>query len=79
MDQAFVTIVRRHLKYLAPDEELAPQASLKGLGLDSMAAVTLMFDIEDEFAVTLPDSHLTPETFATPASLWGVIDALRAR
>lgn len=78
MNEAFVKIVRRHLKYLEAGDELAPDASLKGLGLDSMEAVTLMLELEDEFNIMLPDSQLTAETFATPANLWDAINPLRS-
>src|SRR5204863_4184868 len=44
VNEAFVAILRRHLRYLPPDEELAPDAPLRALGLDSMAAVALMLD-----------------------------------
>jgi acyl carrier protein len=75
MDPRFTAIVRSHLKYLSADQELAPGAALKGLGLDSMAAVTLMLDIEDEFGVTIPDSALTADTFRTPQNLWAAVTA----
>ena len=73
MNEAFVAILRRHLRYLPPEDELAPDAPLRALGLDSMAAVALMLDLEDEFATVLPDERLTGETFATARSLWSAI------
>lgn len=76
-DKIFVTILRRHLRYLTPDHELAPDASLKELGLDSLEAVSVIFDIEEEFGITLPDSSLTAGTFETAADLWLAIDAAR--
>jgi acyl carrier protein len=72
-----VKIVRSHLKYLAPTEPLGEDASLKNLGLDSMAAVTLLVDIEDEFDVALPDSEIIPATFETVASLWAAVQRVR--
>jgi acyl carrier protein len=75
MPEEFSAILRRHLRYLPPDKPLAPDAPLRDLGLDSMAAVTLMLDLEDEFGITLPDSELTRNTFATPAALWAAVDA----
>src|SRR5204863_6516932 len=50
MNEAFVAILRRHLRYLPPEDELTPDAPLRALGLDSMAAVALMLDLEDAFA-----------------------------
>lgn len=75
MPEQFSAILRRHLRYAQPGEPLAPDAPLRDLGLDSMAAVTLMLDLEDEFGVTFPDSELTRRTFATPAALWAAISA----
>lgn len=75
MDPNFVAILRGHLKYLPADRGLAPDAVLRELGLDSMAAVTLMLDLEDEFGVTIPDSALTAETFRTPDSLYTALTA----
>jgi acyl carrier protein len=73
VNETFVAILRRHLRYLPPDEELAPDAPLRALGLDSMAAVALMLDLEDEFATVLPDERLSGATFATARSLWSAI------
>jgi acyl carrier protein len=73
LDPAFAEILRHHLKYLEPGEALDPDRPLRDLGLDSMQAVELLFDIEDHFNRALDDEDLTEETFATAASLWAVI------
>lgn len=77
MNDEFVAILRGHLKYLAADQALAPGDRLRDLGLDSMAAVTLMLDLEDAFHVSLDDDSLIAETFRTPATLWQVIERNR--
>ena len=69
-DQEFLALLRPHLRYLDADADLPADASLRDLGLDSMASVALMLDLEDHFGCTLPDRLLTPETFASPTSLW---------
>lgn len=73
LDPAFAQILRRHLKYLERGDALDPDRPLRDLGLDSMQAVELLFDIEDHFDRTLDDEDLTEETFATATSLWAVI------
>jgi acyl carrier protein len=73
LDGRLAGLLRRHLRYLDPAAELTPGSDLRSLGLDSMAAVALMLDVEDEFGVVLPDSSLVHETFATPASLWAAV------
>jgi acyl carrier protein len=70
MNDNYLAILRRHLRYLAPEATLDTQAPLRSMGLDSMAAVALMLDLEDEFGVTLPDSSLTAEVFSTADRLW---------
>jgi acyl carrier protein len=77
LDPAFEGALRRRLTYLPADEELPSDASLKSLGLDSMQAVELIFDLEDELGVALPDEAMTAQTFATAASLWAAVDAAR--
>ena len=78
LDPAFVRILRSHLKYLDQGEELDPDRPLRDLGLDSMQAVELLFDIENHFDRALDDDDLTEETFATARSLWAVISKDRA-
>ena len=73
-NQTFIDILRRHLRYLAPSEELTPETPLRELGLDSMEAVALVLDLEDEFGVILPESSLRAETFASAANLWSEVD-----
>lgn len=69
-DHEFLALLRPHLRYLDADADLPGDASLRDLGLDSMASVALMLDLEDHFGCTVPDRLLTPEAFASPASLW---------
>lgn len=75
VDQKFIAILRRHLRYLVPAEELPADAPLRELGLDSMAAVGLVLELESAFGVTFTESNLRPETFASAASLWTEVAA----
>lgn len=50
-------------------EELVPAADLYALGLDSMSMMRLLLLVEERYQITIPDRHLTRDTFATPASL----------
>lgn len=65
----FQAVLRPHLKYLDQGAELTLDDDLKGLGLDSMAAVNLLFDLEDELGLTLPDDLLVEQTFASGHAL----------
>jgi acyl carrier protein len=74
-DATFDAILRRRLKYLDADAALPDDAPLQELGLDSMQAVELLLDLEDELGVVLPDDAMTAETFATPGSLKAAVAA----
>jgi acyl carrier protein len=67
-EQAF-GVVRRHLKFLNTAEPLRPDASLRDLGLNSLAAIDLMLDLEQTFAIVFPDEELTEQTFRTAGGI----------
>ena len=72
----FIALLRTHLKYLRADAELNLRQPLKPLGLDSMAAIDLLLDLEDTYGVTLPDTYLTEQIFSTAATLWSAVSEL---
>ncbi|MEU6072780.1 phosphopantetheine-binding protein [Micromonospora sp. NPDC047074] len=74
----FEKVVRQHLPLLAEGTPLTAESSLPALGLDSLATVGLLVEVEEAFAVQLSDEDLRVETFATPAALWAVVMRLRA-
>lgn len=67
-DNAF-RVVRDHLPFLAAADPLPPDASLRELGLDSLAAIDLLLDLEQTFGVVFPDELLTEDTFRTATSI----------
>ncbi|MFC8008535.1 phosphopantetheine-binding protein [Streptomyces olivaceus] len=77
MDTAFTDILRPFLKF-AGDSELTAQSRLRELGLDSMQAIQLLFAIEDNCDVSLPDELLSDATFETAGSLWEAVTQLTA-
>lgn len=76
-DPQFEKVLREHLPLLGADHALRPDASLSGLGLDSLASVQLLVTLEETFEVAIPDDMLTPENFSTPGSLWTAVQSLR--
>jgi acyl carrier protein len=62
-------VVRNHLRFLDASAPLPPDANLRDLGLDSLAAIDLLLDLEQTFGVLFPDELLTQETFQTAANL----------
>jgi acyl carrier protein len=62
-------------KYKIDPERLTPQQPLAALGMDSLGMVELLFMIEDEFNVKLPQDV---DTFPTLADAVLYVDALLA-
>ncbi|MFI9382486.1 phosphopantetheine-binding protein [Kutzneria sp. NPDC052558] len=73
----FEQTLRGFLPLLADDQQVTPTLNLADHGLDSLATVSLLLQLEETFAVTIPDHLLSEDTFATPAGLWEVIAGLR--
>lgn len=46
------------------EEKLLPDATLESLGLDSLAVIEFLFQIEDKFGIQLPDQATPPRTLA---------------
>ena len=70
---AFETILRSHLSLLDPGTPLDRDLSLADYGLDSLATVSLLLELEDEFSAMIPDELLVATTFTTPSALWGIL------
>lgn len=74
--ERFEVVLRSHATLLDATNDVTPDLNLVEYGLDSLATVSLLLDLEDEFGVTIPDESLTATTFATPRDLWAVVDKL---
>ena len=44
------------------EDELLPDATLESLGLDSLAVIEFLFQIEDKFHIQIPDQANPPRT-----------------
>jgi acyl carrier protein len=73
----FIAVVRRGLRFLPPDQDLPADAPLRSLGLDSLGAVALIFELEEEYGITFPDSSFAAGTFETAGRLWAAVQAAR--
>jgi len=69
-------ILRDALQLGARADALTPSAQLLGAipELDSMAVVTVLTMVEDEFGVSIADDEVSAEVFATLGSLSDFID-----
>jgi acyl carrier protein len=56
-------------KYDVAREAISPEATLTELGLDSLTIVELLFDVEDEFEIEVPEERATFQTLAEAAAL----------
>lgn len=52
--------LKRHLD--DPPEEITPESRLEDIGVDSLAGIELIFDLEEEYGITIPDEVPMPET-----------------
>ncbi|MFJ4620850.1 phosphopantetheine-binding protein [Streptomyces sp. NPDC088812] len=79
METTFTELLRPHLRFLPDDQPVTEETPLPTMGLTSMQAIELMFDIEDAYGITLDDEYLNDATFATARSLWQAVEATRDR
>ena len=56
-------------KYDVAQEAISPEATLTELGLDSLTIVELLFEVEDEFGIEVPEERATFQTLAEAAAL----------
>lgn len=71
------SVVRPHLKFLEADAALGPDENLGEAGLDSMASIELLLDLEEKFDVTIQDDLLTENSFASLSEIAKLIEESR--
>lgn len=54
IERRLVDIVRREKNL--PDELLSPATLLADAGIDSLDALTILFSVEEEFRISIPDA-----------------------
>ncbi len=70
-------VVRPHLKFLEADAPLGAEDNLGEAGLDSMASIDLLLDLEERFDITIQDDLLTENSFASLSEIAKLIEASR--
>jgi acyl carrier protein len=63
-------------KYEIDPAKLDPHASIRAAGVDSIALVEFLFEVEDRFGISLPDEHSNIDTLAELAA---VVDRLASK
>lgn len=74
----FERIIRRHCRFADPAQPIDPDTSLTLLGMESFQLLDMIVDLEDIFAVLVPDTMLTGDQFATAGSVWDSVRQLLA-
>lgn len=73
--EALEAVVRPHLKFLSQGDKLEPTQDLGGAGLDSMASIDLLLDLENSFGISIADDHLTENSFLNLLEIKKLIQA----
>ena len=71
-------LIRQILGNPAATRPLAVDARLADLGISSIKMVILMLAIEAEFNLTIPPGEITPESFASIASVEAMVERVLA-
>jgi acyl carrier protein len=72
-------ILRKHARFVATGADINPDTSLASIGVDSLDIIELIVQIEDNFDLEIPPDQVTPQTFATPASIWELLCELQPK
>jgi acyl carrier protein len=69
-------IVHRLLRDRSIDREFSVEDNLRDVGLSSLDMTSLVFAVEADFAVEIPDRSITPANFTSVASIGRLIRTL---
>ncbi|MDE2263075.1 MAG: acyl carrier protein [Gammaproteobacteria bacterium] len=76
--ERLLTLVRKAMGPPGAARLLAVDARLSDLGISSIKMVGLMLAIEAEFNITIAQSEITPENFASIASMEAMLERIAA-
>jgi len=65
-------------KYGLPAERITPEATLESLGLDSLDLIELLFEVEEEFNIRVPQEGGAAMRSATVQAIVDSVDRLLA-
>jgi acyl carrier protein len=72
-------IVHRLLRDRSVDREFGVEDNLRDVGLTSLDMTSLVFAVEADFAIEIPDRAITPANFTSVASIGDLVRSLRRR
>jgi acyl carrier protein len=70
-------IVHRLLRDRSVDREFGFEDNLRDIGLTSLDMTSLVFAVEADFAIEIPDRAITPANFTSVASIAHLVRTLR--
>ncbi len=76
MRERLLALVRKAMGAPGATRPLAVDARLSELGISSIKMVGLMLAIEAEFNLTIDQSEITPDNFASIASMEAMLDRI---
>ena len=76
--ERLLALVRKAMGASGATRPIAVDARLSELGISSIKMVGLMLAIEAEFDITIAQSEITPENFASIASIEAMLDRIAA-
>jgi acyl carrier protein len=76
--ERLLRLVEQVLSKPGSARSLALDARLSELGMSSVAMVHLMLAVEVEFAISIPQSDITPENFRSVTSVEALVERLLA-
>ncbi len=74
--QRIEALLRPNLKFLPGGDPISADANLGDLGLDSLASINVLYDLESEFGITIPDDLLDENSFTSIANLEKMLSPL---
>ena len=78
LTQRIRAVIDNHAQLLATCDRLPENASLYDAGMTSLASVSLMLALEDEFGIEFPDHMLRREVFESVCSIREALDLITA-
>ncbi|QHE59798.1 acyl carrier protein [Rossellomorea vietnamensis] len=72
-NECFIKILKQFVKQ---DIEDNWETNLGDLGIDSMASIEVLLEIEENYNISFPDELLTADTFSSAKSLWESLELL---
>jgi len=74
--ERFWSVLRAVLPFSEDGSDLSESDRLSDWGLDSMATIALVAELEDQLEVYFPDELLVPDTFLTAGLLLSAVTTL---